>query len=381
MQLQSISLENFRSYKNLKVTFDDSNPITIFVGDNAEGKTNLIEAISLLSLPKSFRTNHQKNVIFSGENYYRIEAKIKNDEDENIAVELGFQVKPEKKRLCMYQNVKKSLHEYIGKIKTIIFTPYDLDIVTSGPEVRRKNLNMVFSQEDTRYFSHLMAYQKALKARNILLKKIYERVATEEELECFSEALIEHGTYIMKKRKEGIKYLEQKIQEIYPKIAGRKESVKLKYLAAGEQNMEENTEENIEQNGDEKQIYRTELKKSFRRDMKIFKTHFGPHRDDMQCMLNGMDIRSYASRGEGRTFVLALKLAEAQWLKDQTKATPIILLDDVFSELDERRQKNLFKNLEGYQVIMTTNHISPLLREHKGIKTYKIEQGEIRSFE
>jgi DNA replication and repair protein RecF len=365
MRIQKISLENYRNYEKFNVNFDDSTNINLFLGDNAQGKTNFLEAITILSLAKSFRTPDHSSLIQWGKEYSRIQGSALKSGNELIMEffigSLHNQKGPGQNKKCFKKNdVPVPVKDFIGEINIVLFHPEDLNMLYLSPSLRRKYLNTVLSQIDREYFECLVNYNRLIKQRNKLLALIGEGRAKVGELSSWDAGLAENGLYIQKKRVEFVRFLNAKLAEYYNKISNSENKIKVKYHATID--MDEPTIEN----------YLTHLDFAREADLRYRQTEKGIHRDDLQFYFDNHHISEFASRGEMRTLLIALKLAEIEFIEQSTGEKPVLLLDDVFSELDKSRQNFLLGAISGFQSFVTATHLDfPL----DGAKKYRIEKG------
>ena len=353
MWINKIEINNFRNYKKQEINFDKN--INLFFGENAQGKTNIIEAIFLGSMGKSFRAKKDKEMITLGEEksliniYYQ-----KKDRDGNIKIELG-------NRKNVYINgIKiKKLSELLGNINVIIFTPDDINILKGGPQNRRRFLDIMISQLRPNYMHNLNLYLKTLEQRNNYLRQIKEENKNEDLLNIWDEKLVEYGIKIYNYRKEFIDKIKDKIKKIHKEITNGKEEIEIDYIT--------------ECISTEKYL---ELLKQ-RRKLDIIKgyTTKGIHRDDFMIYINKKELGIYGSQGQHRTVILSLKLAELDIVKEEINDSPILLLDDFMSELDEIRRKNLLEKIEDIQVIITCTEKIDI--ENKKILVYNVKSGNI----
>ena len=354
MYINKIEIKNFRNYEKQEI---ELNPhINIFYGDNAQGKTNILEAIFISGFGKSFRTSKEKEMIKLGEDF--LEATVfyqKSDRDGKIRTVIS------NKKQIEVNGVKiKKLSELIGKINLVIFTPDDIQILKSGPEKRRRFLDMMIGQLRPKYVYILNLYLKTLEQRNNYLKQIKEENKPESMLEIWDEKLAEYAEIICKYRTEFIGKLNSKIKEIHSEVTSNSEEIKIEYI----------TECN------NREIYLQLLKQ--RRKLDIIKgyTTKGIHRDDFKCIINDKEIEVYGSQGQHRTAILSLKLAELYVIYDEIGEYPILLLDDFMSELDEKRRKSFLSYIKDTQVIITCTDKMELdnLNEYK---LFNVKNGKI----
>ena len=353
MNITKLKLVNFRNYEELNIELNEN--INIFYGDNAQGKTNIIEAIFLCSIGKSFRTNKDKELIFFNKERALVLTEFqKSDRTGSIKVNL------ENKKEIFVNGVKiKKLSELLGNLNMVIFTPDDILILKEGPDKRRRFLDVMISQLRPNYVNCVNLYKKTLEQRNIYLKQIREENKSEEMLEIWDEKIAEYGEKIFLYRNEFIEKIKNKIDKIHSEITENNENLKIEYIS------DCTTRENY-----------LNLLKS-RRKLDIIKgfTTRGSHRDDFNMFINDDLVNVYGSQGQNRTAVLSLKIAEMQVIYDEIGEYPILLLDDFMSELDAKRRKNFLENIKNTQVIITcTDKIENLNREYK---LFNVKKGEI----
>ena len=331
MYIEKIKLQNFRNYEHLEIELNKK--INIIYGDNAQGKTNILESIFLCSFGKSFRTTKEKEMIKFNENSTLVEISYqKKDRDGKIKIEIG-----NKKQISLNGIKIKKLSELLGNLNIVIFTPDDINILKDGPAKRRRFLDIMIGQLKPNYVYNLNMYLKTIEQRNNYLRQIKEENKPEEMLEIWDEKLADYGEKVYSYRKEFIDKISNIINDIHSKITDEKEILKIEYIS----------------NCTKKDEYLKLLKE--RRKLDIIKgfTTKGVHRDDFMIYINEKDVSLYGSQGQNRTVVLSLKIAELNVIKEEIGEYPILLLDDFMSELDEKRRKNFLNNIENTQVILT----------------------------
>ena len=354
MWIKKIKINNFRNYKSQEINLEKN--INIFYGENAQGKTNIIEAIFLSSMGKSFRAKKDKEMIMLGEEKSNIEIEYeKTDRDGKIKIELG------NKKIVYINGIKiKKLSELLGKINVVIFTPDDINILKGGPQNRRRFLDIMISQLRPNYMYNLNLYLKTLEQRNNYLRQIKEENKNENMLDIWDEELSNYAINIYNYRKEFIEKIKNKIKNIHSEITNNKEEIEIEYLS--------------ECNSKEKYL---ELLKQ-RRKLDIIKgyTTKGIHRDDFNIYINKKELGIYGSQGQHRTAILSLKLSELNIVKDEIGESPILLLDDFMSELDEKRRKNFLEKINDVQVIITCTEKIDI--ENKEILVYNVKSGDVK---
>ena len=331
MWIKKIKIKNFRNYEEQEIYFNKN--INLFYGENAQGKTNIIEAIYLCSLGKSFRAKKDSEMIKLNKENAIIEIEYeKSDRDGKIKIEL------KKKKNIYINGIKiKKLSELLGNINIVLFNPDDINILKGGPQNRRRFLDVMISQLRPNYMHLLSLYLKTIEQRNKYLRQIKEEHKDEKMLDIWDEKLADYATKICEYRIEFIEKIKEKLKNIHNNITNEKEEIKLDYITECK----------------EKKEYLLLLKE--RRKLDIIKgfTTKGIHRDDFMIYINNKEINIYGSQGQNRTAMLSLKLSELQVIYEEIGEYPILLLDDFMSELDSNRRKNFLENIENTQVIIT----------------------------
>ena len=353
MWIKDIKLNNFRNYNNKEIQLHEN--INVFFGENAQGKTNIIESIFLCSIGKSFRTNKEKELIKFNEEKTLVEINYeKSDRTGNIKIEIG-----EKKQVYLNGIKIKKLSELLGNINVVIFTPDDINILKGGPQNRRKFLDIMISQLRPNYMHILSLYNKTLEQRNNYLKQIKIEKKDENLLDIWDEKLIDYGIKIYEYRKEFLEKIKNKIKNIHQGITNGKENIEIEYIS----------------DAITRQNFINELKS--RRKLDIIKgyTTKGIHRDDFIIYINKKEVGTFGSQGQNRTAMLSLKLSELQVIYDDIGEYPILLLDDFMSELDSKRRESFLNNIKDIQVIITCTE--KLRLENLKYFSYNVIDGDI----
>ena len=357
MYIDSLALQNFRNYEKLDIKFSDK--INILYGDNAQGKTNILEAIYMAATTKSHRNSKDREIIRfeKDDSHIRVELK-KRDVGHRIDMHLR---KNQSKGVAIDGIPIRRSTELFGLINIIMFSPEDLSVVKNGPGERRRFMDMEISQISRIYYSNLQKYNKILDQRNSLLKQIVYNPKSEDTLDIWDDQLVEEGKKIIKERYNFISMMNDIIRDIHKEITSDKEKIEIKY------------EPNVSL-----EAYEKVMKDKRNLDMKNTITMTGPHRDDFGIYVNGNDIRIYGSQGQQRTAALSLKLAEIELVKKIINDNPILLLDDVMSELDSKRRDSLLKSIGNIQTIITCTGYDDFIRERVSVdKIYKIVNGNV----
>ena len=353
MWINNIKLNNFRNYNNKEIKLHEN--INVFFGENAQGKTNIIESIFLCSIGKSFRTNKEKELIKFNEEKTSVEINYeKSDRTGKIKIEIG-----DKKQVYLNGIKIKKLSELLGNINVVIFTPDDINILKGGPQNRRKFLDIMISQLRPNYMHILSLYNKTLEQRNNYLKQIKIEKKDENLLDIWDEKLIDYGIKIYEYRKEFLEKIKNKIKNIHQGITNGKENIEIEYIS-----------DTIT-----RQNFINELKS--RRKLDIIKeyTTKGIHRDDFIIYINKKEVGTFGSQGQNRTAMLSLKLSELQVIYDDIGEYPILLLDDFMSELDSKRRESFLNNIKDIQVIITCTE--KLRLENLKYFSYNVIDGDI----
>lgn len=359
MYVQSLELQNFRNYKNLNINFDIGT--NILYGNNAQGKTNILESIYLLGTSKSHRSSKDKDMIsFESDESHLKMTVIKND----VPVRIDMHLKKNRAKGIAINGIPiKKVSELFGIINVVFFSPEDLGIIKNGPAERRRFIDLELCQLDKMYVYNLMNYNKIINQRNQLLKDLnyYYDKDLYNTLDIWDIQLADFGSKIITRRDSFIEELNEIIYGIHRNITNGKEELFIKY------------EPNISGNN----LYE-ELSKNRDKDIKYKTTSVGPHRDDISFFNKNMDIRKFGSQGQQRTAALSLKLSEIELVKSVIKDMPVLLLDDVLSELDSSRQSHLLNSLHNVQTVITCTGLDEFVQNRFSIdNVYKVVEGTV----
>lgn len=368
MILTKLKLANFRNYKKVTIQFQKN--LNIFIGQNGQGKTNILESIYILAITKSHRSGTETNLIKVGELSSKIIGTIKEDK---IITDLEVDISPMQKKVLINQNEIKKVSNYIGKINVIMFCPDDLDLLKKSPVIRRNYLNIEISQLNNQYLKCLNEYNKLLKTRNEYLKFLFANGSCPDYyLETIEDQLISRAIKIYQYRIEYISKINKLITQIYKKISGL-DGLKIVY------NNELGEMTDILDCEEYGKLLRSKFKKNRKRELIQGTTLFGPHRDDFSFILNSLDLKVYGSQGQQRIAVIAFKLAEIQIFKESTQNNPILLLDDIFSEIDIKKRNRLLKYIDGsVQTIITTTDLKNINKKIiEKSKIFKVIDGNV----
>ena len=359
MEIRDLRLTNFRNYEKLEVTFNDH--LNLIYGNNGMGKTNLVEAICVLALTRSFRPIVDKNLIYLNKNVTKLEGNIKKEYINNYKVI----IESAGKKVKIDNNKVPKISDYISKINVVIFSPEDLKIIKDTPSIRRKNMNIEISQINISYLKDLNSYNKLLKQRNAYLKTmaVNSNIST-DYLDILTNKLIELGLKIYKERKKYYELVNSNINNYYKKITGF-DNLEVKYISDFD-------------NKKEKDLI-NEYKKLLKKDLFIGKTSFGVHHDDLEFYLENLNLKIYGSEGQQKNAIIALKLSEIEVIKRIKDDYPILILDDLFSELDKEKINNIIKILnDNIQTFITTTNIENISSKLlKNCKVIRVSEGKI----
>ncbi len=359
MKIKQLKLKNYRNYDLLDLEFDAST--NIFYGDNAQGKTNILESIYLCGTTKSHRGTKDRDLIKFGEEESHIEAIVeKNNTPFKIDIHLK---KNSPKGIAINKIPIKRASELFGIINIVFFSPEDLNIIKNGPSERRRFIDLELAQLDKVYLSDLSNYNRIVNQRNKLLKDVYDKKDLMETLDIWDLQLVKYGNKIINRRNIFISQLNEIIEKVHSHLTGEKEKLSLKYeLSTGSIDLEKALLNNRE------------------RDIKMKSTSVGPHRDDLCFISNELDIRKFGSQGQQRTAALSLKLSEIEIVKKIINDEPILLLDDVLSELDKNRQNYLLDSIRDIQTLITCTGLDDFVNHRFSInKIIHVEQGHVVS--
>ncbi|MEN1966525.1 DNA replication/repair protein RecF [Lentibacillus sp. N15] len=360
MHIQQLTLKNYRNYEQLNIAFDDK--VNLIIGENAQGKTNLMEAIYVLAFTKSHRTSREKELIHWGQEYAKIEGRI-TKRNQSLPLEMVISSKGKKAKLNHIE--QKRLSDYIGAFNVVMFAPEDLTLVKGVPQIRRRFIDMELGQIQPRYVYHLGQYQKVLRQRNHLLKQMQRQPGVNKTmLTVLTEQLIEHAATLLERRFGFLDLLRKWAGPIHQGISRGLENLEIQYSPTIEVSETANREK-IET------IYLEKFQSIQEKEIERGTTLIGPHRDDLLFFVNNKDVQTFGSQGQQRTTALSLKLAEIELICNEVREYPVLLLDDVLSELDDYRQSHLLNTIQGkVQTFVSTTNI-------EGIKPNTMKEAEL----
>lgn len=370
MQLKSLELHGYRNYDSLKLATEAG--VNIFIGPNAQGKTNLLEAIHVLSLTKSHRTSKDKELIGWNQSSAVIRAEM---EKRHGDVRLELQLSAQGKKAKINGLEQRKLSGFVGTLNVVLFAPEDLDIVKGAPGVRRRFMDMEIGQVHPGYLYDMQQYQKVLQQRNNYLKANDSRSASAAMLDVWNEQLATYGVKMMQKRKNFIVNLQRWAEKIHAGITGGTEQLTVHYKPSfGDPDGSDN-----QVDPSLFQQFMLKLTQGKEQEFRRGTTLAGPHRDDLAFAINGKDVQAFGSQGQQRTAALSLKLAELELMHEELGEYPILLLDDVLSELDQTRQTQLIETFQSrVQTFITTTGLESVnMSRLKGASLFHVRDGQL----
>jgi DNA replication and repair protein RecF len=368
LYIKELKLKNYRNYEDLSVQFE--NKVNVILGENAQGKTNVMESIFVLAMAKSHRTSNDKELIFWDKEYAKIEGSVEK-RNRSTALQLVISKKGKKAKLNHIEQEK--LSQYVGAMNVIMFAPEDLNLVKGSPQVRRRFIDMEIGQVSAIYLHDLSRYQKIMQQRNHYLKLLQMRKQTDQTmLDVLTSQLSEAAAKIIYKRLQFVSELQKWAQPIHSGISRGLETLIIKYKPSADVSEDYDLSKMIE-------VYEQKFAKIRDKEIERGSTLAGPHRDDLIFYVNDHDVQTYGSQGQQRTTALSLKLAEIDLIHNEIGEYPILLLDDVLSELDDFRQSHLLNTIQGkVQTFVTTTSVEGI--DHQTLKeaaTFHVQAGEL----
>ncbi|WP_075983370.1 DNA replication/repair protein RecF [Bacillus massilinigeriensis] len=368
MYIEHLLLKNYRNYESLEAKFE--NKVNVILGENAQGKTNVMESIYVLAMAKSHRTSNDKELIRWDEDYAKIEGRIKKISS-SIPMQLVISKKG-KKAKCNHIEQRK-LSQYVGNMNVVMFAPEDLHLVKGSPQVRRRFIDMEIGQVSPLYLHEISQYQKILQQRNHYLKLLQTNKQNDQTmLEILTEQFIQSAVKIVIKRFEFLQMLQKWAFPIHEGISRGLETLKIQYKPSVDVLESQDMSKMVK-------VFEEKFSKIKAREIDRGISLFGPHRDDIVFYVNDRDVQTYGSQGQQRTTALSLKLAEIELIYSEIGEYPILLLDDVLSELDDYRQSHLLNTIQGkVQTFVTTTSVEGI--DHQTLKeasTFQVINGRM----
>ncbi|MBO5260723.1 MAG: DNA replication/repair protein RecF [Coprococcus sp.] len=355
MYVESIELSNYRNYSNVIVEFGKNT--NILYGNNAQGKTNILESIYMAATTKSHRGSKDKDVVKLGEDESHIRLFLKK---RDISHKIDMHLRKNRNKGVAIDGLAiRRAAELYGMLNVIFFSPEDLSIIKNGPAERRRFMDQELCQISRLYYQNLSSYNRILNQRNNLLKQIYYNKGLMDTIDVWNAQLVDYGSRIVRERRNFINMMNEIISDIHGRLTSGREHLKIVYECnAGEDEFEKILSEKLDM------------------DIKYSSTQSGPHRDDISFLINGIDVRKYGSQGQQRTVALSLKMAEIKLVKKIINDSPILLLDDVMSELDTDRRNALLEEIKDIQTIITCTGYDEFIKEQIVINNvYSVVEG------
>ncbi|MFD0826771.1 DNA replication/repair protein RecF [Neobacillus sp. M.A.Huq-85] len=369
MYIEQLALKDYRNYETLSVEFE--NKVNVILGENAQGKTNVMESIYVLAMAKSHRTSNDKDLIRWDQEYAKIEGRIQKQYS-SLPLQLVISKKG-KKAKCNHIEQQK-LSQYVGNLNVVMFAPEDLNLVKGSPQVRRRFIDMEIGQVSPVYLHDMSQYQKILQQRNHFLKMMQIKKQSDQTmLEILTDQFIETAVKIINKRFEFLQLLQKWAEPIHSGISRGVESLKIEYKPSVDVLEGQDLSKMVAS-------FEEKFNKVKTREIERGTTLFGPHRDDLLFFVNNRDVQTFGSQGQQRTTALSVKLAEIELIHSQIGEFPILLLDDVLSELDDYRQSHLLNTIQGrVQTFVTTTSVDGIHHQTlKDASTFEVESGVIK---
>ncbi len=361
MKIKSIELQNFRNYRAVRLEPEDGT--TVLYGKNAQGKTNLLEAVYVGATSKSPRTSKDRDLIRFGEDEAHLRMIVVRDGMES-RIDMHFR-KNKSKGIAINGVPIRRATELFGIASVVLFSPEDLSIIKNGPAERRRFMDAELCQLDRIYLSDLSKYQRVLDQRSKLLKEIYEDPKKADTLDVWDAQLVQYGSRVIRRRRQFLQEIRDTVEDLHRNLTGGTEEISVSY--------EPNTED---------VFFADALFAARDKDIRLGQTSCGPHRDDIRFTANGIDIRQYGSQGQQRTCALSLKLSEIAIVEKARGEKPVLLLDDVLSELDSDRQRFLLSSIRDTQTIITCTGLDEFVKNQFSIdRMYHVEEGTIELYE
>jgi DNA replication and repair protein RecF len=375
MYLREVVLTHFRNHSSTDISFGKG--LNALVGNNGQGKTNILEAVAYLSFTKSFYAVADVNALQFGCEFFEVDGKMETENGSQSNVAVRFQRSPSEKRITVNTHLVGRHADVIGEFPAVVLSPEHGSIVVGGPAERRRFLDMVLCQTSRAYLEDILEYRRVVKQRNrILADARYQQASISSVIEPWNESLILHGTRVMERRRRFLSALQPHVADAYRAVSGLTGEIDVIYTPGGL--VEETTSEPYAEGWMKQQIHLRQAEEARRGTSLV-----GPHRDDIRFTISGVSVQHFASQGEQKSFLIALKLGEYQYVQECRRESPLLLLDDLFSELDQGRTERVLRRIEGKgQSIITATDVSVFRHIFDGNdqhRRFAVENGACRS--
>lgn len=370
MNVRSISLVNYRNYRSQE--FSPSGGMNILIGNNAQGKTAILEALYFLATSKSHRTSKDADLIQVGEDTCRVAADVQREQRSDVLLEVTLS-RREKKTIRINRTRHVRIADLVGQLNAVIFSSYDLDMVKGDPSARRRFLNLELSQVSPQYIYVYGRYKRVLEHRNGLLRSYKTRTGDLAQLETLDEQLAQYGAVLLERRMMFAKRLSELAAPVYSRLTEQQEELKVEYRPSFEVDISADS-------GQIRERFLKVLESGRPRELARGVTLYGPQRDDISFRVNGLDAKTYGSEGQQRSAALAVKLAEVSLVEEFAGEAPVVLLDDVTAELDEKRRSHVFDFTFGRcQTLVTSTELNGIPEEIvRNSAVFEVSAGEVR---
>ena len=369
MHLQGLSLSHFRNYASLSLACDLQT--NVFIGSNGQGKTNLLEAVYYLCVARSCREAQDRDLVRMGADHFLIQGQGRSAEGREVEVQIRY-ARPAGKKVFVNESPQRNLSDLYGILAAVVISPDDRRLVQGSPGSRRRFLDIAISQSNAAYLSALQEYRRVVRQRNEALRAYQEKPGRTEGLEVWNAPLVALGSRIMRKRVEVVEDLKEEASRIHAAVSDDNECLEIDYAPSFE----------YEALADIEQAFEEALDRAAPRERARCMTEVGPHRDDLAIRMNGVSLQAFGSQGQHKTAATALKLAEARFLWRRLQAPPLLLLDDIFAEIDAARTGRLMEMVPGYgQTFITTAKESDIGDYHRGITRFRVQGGAVTPYD
>ncbi len=369
MHLQRLSLNHYRNYTSLALTCDLQT--NVFIGTNGQGKTNLLEAVYYLCVARSCREAQDRELVRMGSDHFLIQGQGQSAEGRGVEVQIRY-ARQTGKKVFVNESAQRNLSDLYGIMAAVVISPDDRRLVQGSPGSRRRFLDIAISQSNAGYLSTLQDYRRVVRQRNEAMRMHLETTGRAADLEVWNAPLVALGSRIMRKRVEVVAALKEEAQRVHATVSGDDENLEIDYAPSFECEPFDNIEGSFQE----------ALDRAEPRERARGLTEVGPHRDDLSIRMNGVSLQAYGSQGQHKTAATALKLAEARFLWHQLQAPPLLLLDDIFAEIDAARTGRLMEMVPTYgQTFITTAKESDIGDYRQGITRFRVHEGSVTPYD